>query len=335
MSVSRLDLLVILGPLHNPAAFADPCRCQALPAECNLLHQLRNAVYIGNAAALRCFLSQCLPRLKTACEKMSEDLVVHCRPDTAGAGLPVRQPVGIFRRDRRACHKITVSLNQEVHKEQRCLGKHRECSRQELPVLRVEVVCPEMRRKPCRPHCPVRAGIPDVLRRGIAVDVRVMVGNVAPAAVHFACSSASRPLHLFQQVKQGQMAFRQVTAFHMPVVHLRIDIDCIFAVPRRSKVLVPQALQGSRKSVRTAAGDRQVSAEVKQQLTQPDIRSSLLRLRQTLICRTGVIVLCAVQFKGKAVVQRSVIRDVLQTQLFKRLLRRLKSLCQPVMEKRL
>ena len=39
------------------------------------------------------------------------------------------------------------------------------------------------------------------------------------------------------------MTLGQITDFRRPVVHLGIDIDCVFAVPRRQHLLIPDPLQ--------------------------------------------------------------------------------------------
>ena len=58
----------------------------------------------------------------------------------------------------------------------------------------------------------------------------------APAAVHDAGRNPPGLPHPFDQLEQRLVAFGQIAVFRMPIIHLRIDIDREFAVPRRVKL---------------------------------------------------------------------------------------------------
>ena len=70
-----------------------------------------------------------------------------------------------------------------------------------------------------------------------------MVGRKAAAPVHHLCGYPARLPHAFDEIEQRLVTFRQVAKLCGPVVHLSVDIDRKFTVPRRRETVVPDALQ--------------------------------------------------------------------------------------------
>src|SRR5688572_429759 len=96
--------------------------------------------------------------------------------------------------------------------------------------------------------CPRTASTPyapkyRVYRTGYTPDVRVMVCHPSSCPIHNPCCFASRLRHIFNHAKKGLMQLREVCLFRRPVVHLSVDVDGVFAVPRRAHVRIPEPLK--------------------------------------------------------------------------------------------
>ena len=240
VTVSQIHFLIILHPFHDGTrSGADPGGHQPALTFGNLPHQLSDIFHVGNITTLRNLFSQCFPRFHAAGEKFSENLVVHGCSYTARPHLSVGQAVTVFRRYGRICDQIPVRFRQEIHKKQRRFRHNGKSPLQKVYVLCILIMHPEMSAQPRAPQSPVSAGIPNILRRCISMDVRIVMRCKAPASVHFSGCPSAVFSHLIQQFEQRQMAFRQITAFHMPIIHFRIDINCILTVPRREKIFIP------------------------------------------------------------------------------------------------
>ncbi|MNP54078.1 hypothetical protein D3C76_1486070 [compost metagenome] len=72
------------------------------------------------------------------------------------------------------------------------------------------------------------------------------------------------------------MQLSQVAHFRRPVIHFRINVQRIIGAPGSPGLLVPDSLQVGRLGSRPRAGDKQISAVMKQQLHQPGITASVL-----------------------------------------------------------
>ena len=200
----------------------------------------------------------------TLAEQIPKDLVIHCHPITDRTLLSVRQSIGIFGRYRRAHHQNSVFFNQKVQIKQCCLQHDRENLFQELTVTGIFIMGPEMCTQPCRSHHPVSCRNIDILRSGISESIRIMVHRPPSAAIHF---PGSLPAVLYKsrdEIKQGFMAFGQPAYLCRPVIHLRINIHCIFRIPRWKILLVPDSLQIGRKTSFPAACNQQISSIIKQ-----------------------------------------------------------------------
>ena len=200
----------------------------------------------------------------TLAEQIPKNLVIHCHPITDRTLLSVRQSIDIFGRYRRAHHQNSVFFNQKVQIKQCCLQHDRENLFQELTVTSIFIMGPEMCTQPCRSHHPVSRRNTDILRSGITEGICVMMHRPSPAAIHF---SGSLPAVLYKsrdEIKQGFMTLGQPTYLRRPVIHLCINIHCVFRVPWWEIFLVPDSLQIGRKTSFPAACNQQISSIIKQ-----------------------------------------------------------------------
>ena len=84
----------------------------------------------------------------------------------------------------------------------------------------------------------------------------------AAASVHFRRSHAATLADALDQVDERQMKLGQVHDLGGPVVHLRIDVDGVFAAPGRPGVRTPDALKVQGQGAGAAATDGQVATEI-------------------------------------------------------------------------
>ncbi|MNT88418.1 hypothetical protein D3C72_2289830 [compost metagenome] len=81
------------------------------------------------------------------------------------------------------------------------------------------------------------------------------MGHKPFAAVHHLCRLCSAFLQPADKIEQREVTFSQIRCFSRPVVHLRVNVDRIFAVPDRQHMLIPDALQVGRQRAGPAACD--------------------------------------------------------------------------------
>ena len=112
-----------------------------------------------------------------------------------------------------------------------------------------------------------------------------MMGHPTTAVIHIPGCFGTGDRQFPDHSEKRFLAFRQIGEFGRPVVHFRIDVDRIFAVPRRHEILVPDTLQRRRKIPRAAAPDQQIPSVVKQQLCKPFVRTAAYDPLQTLVGR--------------------------------------------------
>ena len=181
----------------------------------------------------------CLQRIA---ERVEHNLVVH---------RAARRHRPVFRRQRRCHHHPTVlgMLHQEI-KEKPCRPfQNRIITFQKRPVARKEIMLPQMLCQPGsagRPHA--RSG--KIHHAGNAPQVRVVMRHPSPTTIHGTCRTRPGHRQVVHHFEKRLMHFAQVSHFSRPVIHFRIDIDGIFAVPRRIDASVPDALQISGLSAR-------------------------------------------------------------------------------------
>ena len=144
MTVSWLCLTVLLHPFQQPSVTTDPVRHQTVVHLLNLRHQRRDILHIRNLTVLRHLLSELLPRSGTPPEQIPQDLIIHRGTDTAAALLSIRQNISILRGNRRVRHQISVFFLKVIHKKQRRLCHDRKSFPEELLILRIAVMHPQM-----------------------------------------------------------------------------------------------------------------------------------------------------------------------------------------------
>ena len=145
--------------------------------------------------------------------------------------------------------------------------------------------------EPCRTHLPVRRRSTCILRRTVSPDVRVVMSHPASCTVHFRCNLATVRNHSLYQFKKRKMQLRKSGVFRRPVIHLRVDVDRIFAVPHGRETIVPNTLKICGKTSDTARGNKQIPAVGKGKIDQSVIFSSVLNGFKSFIRRNIIPVL--------------------------------------------
>ena len=138
-------------------------------------------------------------------------------------------------------------FDEEIQKETSRTLQYRIIGFQEIFIRSEQVVLPQMLGQPCtsaRPHTSRRK----IHHAADTPKVGVMVSHPAPATIHFTRRFRSCHGQVFQHGEQRLVHLTQVSHFGQPVVHLGIDIDGIFAVPRGIRTAIPDALQIGRLS---------------------------------------------------------------------------------------
>ena len=176
-------------------------------------------------------------------------------------------PTGPWRdggsRDEPACGLLDVAVSgigrQIVGQEVSGTLHHGIVFFQELLVARVEIVLPEVRRQPsttCGEHAP--GGTVD--RSCDAPEVGVVMGYPATTTVHLLGCLHSRLTQVADHREERLLRLGEVAHEGRPVVHLGIDVDGVFRVPRGVFLVVPHALEVGRLSTRLRRGDQQIAA---------------------------------------------------------------------------
>ena len=134
------------------------------------------------------------------------------------------------------------------------------CFGQELFIAAIEVVLIEVLAKPSV------AGGPDAVIRAVnstrrAPDIGVVVERPTATTVH-GSTFTSCFSNLADKAEHRLVHLGQSRYFCRPVVHLKVDVGRVFAVPRRKGVVVPDALQVGGLSAGLRAADEQVAPEL-------------------------------------------------------------------------
>ena len=198
-------------------------------------------------------------------EQVAQNLRIHRAPGAQVRRFPCfGVDVAVFGRKGRADDKPSGGVfHQVIGEKQRRVPQNRPILFQKHQVAAVLVMLPDVGAQPREAHHPERRGHPHVLRGGVAPHVGVVVRGNAAAAVHHARGVAPVGRHALQVAEQRQPAVGQAAAFRGPVVHFRVDVNGVFAAPRRVGIFVPDALQiRGQQGVGAAAGNQQVAPEV-------------------------------------------------------------------------
>jgi len=152
-----------------------------------------------------------------------------------------------------------------------------------------------------------------VLWSTVAVHIRIMVTNGPAAAVHDAGGVASVFRHFFDQIKEGAVQFTEVGDLCGPVVHLCVDVDGVFRIPRRNELEIPDALQVESFGIFTPAGQEEIAAESEVQSNQSVVVVSCFQTFHTLVEREWNIL---TQIKLASAHQMLEVRDMAGKQGF-------------------
>ena len=259
MAVLVLRIVHVLQPLLQLAVPSD-------------LHGRQPVEHLRQRIAESGIIAHNLRSLQSIVQGIKHYLVVHrttCRYRT------------VLGRHRRSHHPPFVRrmLGQEIQKETGRAFQYRIISFQELFVGSEQVVLPQMLGQPCpstRPH----AGRCKIHHAADAPQVGIVMGHPSSAIVHV--TSCLRPRHgqVFQHGEQGLVHLTQVGHLGQPIVHLSVDIDGVFAVPRSIRTAVPNALQISRLPAGLGRGNQQITAILEQKRSQRRI-STLTEIADT------------------------------------------------------
>ena len=131
-----------------------------------------------------------------------------------------------------------------------------------------------------RKHAPLRS----IHRTRYAPDIGIMMSHPATATIHFPSRLCSRYAQILNQRIQRLRGIGEIRYLGRPVVHLRIDVDGVFAVPRRISAVIPNTLQVCRLSTRLGRGNEQIATIVIHQCYHRHILAAR-KFLQTLVGR--------------------------------------------------
>ena len=188
--------------------------------------------------------------------------VLNRRP--GGDARSVRGGISVFRRDGRTRHEPFVRrlLDQRVEEKLR-RAFHRGINLFQLRrVAGEKIMVPQILAQPRAapgPHAPIRA----VNRPGRAPEVGVVMRHPAARAVLHLSRARAGLGHFQNHLRERFDAFAEVAGLGGPVIHLGVDVDGVFAVPRRRHGIVPQTLQRRGLAAGARTADQQVARELK------------------------------------------------------------------------
>src|SRR5687767_4061350 len=102
-----------------------------------------------------------------------------------------------------------------------------------------------------------------IARRCEPPDVADVVGDETTGAVMHARRFPAWLTKRLEIVEQRLMQLCEIGHLGRQIVHLKIDVEVVVAVPRREHAVVPQALQIRRQAAGPAARNQQIAAELK------------------------------------------------------------------------
>src|SRR5262245_42200050 len=174
-------------------------------------------------------------------------------------------------------------VNQIVEQEFRSLFHDRvRALRKKITIAREVVVIPQMQAQPCATHGP-EAGMYAVNRNCIAPDVGVVMNHKAARAVEVFGNAAPVIERIVDEIEQRLVKLGEVGDLRRPVIHFRVDVDRVLAVPGWLEFLIPNALKIRGHRTRSTAGDQQIPAELKVQSLERGIGCTLLHTPQALV----------------------------------------------------
>ena len=200
-------------------------------------------------------------RSRTACirKQVENQLIVH--RDSSKQVRFLLNPAGsVFRRIRRSYNQIACIgvTHQEIDKELRRAFHNRIYFFQVLFVTRIQITVPQVLAQPGITNRP-RAAIRIIYGTGHTPQISIMMKHPSTATIHFACRFFSVFTQFTYHLNQRFMQFRQVRNLGGPIIHLRIDIGGIIAIPCRFGLCIPFSLQVSRLATGLRTGYQQIA----------------------------------------------------------------------------
>ena len=296
--VAHLHLLVLLQPLLQGA----------VGGHLRLGQVFQDFLELGGQLLLA---AQQLTGGDAAPEQLCQNLAVHGAALAQAGHGAAGMDIAVLRGEGGRNHPAALGVPDEgVHKEQAGVPQQVEVLPEELLIQGVLVPLPDVGAHPGGAHHPIGGGDAAVLGRAVPPQIRVVVGHKAPGAVHLLGHLLATGVHALQQIEEGQVALGEVAHLHRPVVHLRVDIDGVLAVPGRLKLAVPHALEVGGQRARPAGGDGQVAAKGEVQGHQPQVLLPVLDAGQARIGGQGLQGAVRCQGEAGAVVQSLVVLEV-------------------------
>ena len=150
----------------------------------------------------------------------------------------------MFRRHRRHSDKPSVlgMLHEMTHIEIGRALEHWIILAEKVLIAGEEIVLPQMLGSPCAtiwPHSIISA----IHRSGNTPQIGVVVGHPSLCPIkHLGCFGTCSG-KVVDKREQWIVTFREICHFGRPIVHLGIDIDGVFTVPRGIHTAIPHSLQ--------------------------------------------------------------------------------------------
>ncbi len=194
-------------------------------------------------------------------EQAADDLVVHRRAHHQPALLRrVRRPADQIAGERVFYQVIEEELRRPFHGRIGFFG-------QELLIAREQVLFPKVLAEPGP------AGDPDAVVGGVdggraAPEVEVVVRDPTEGAVLLLGHRRAGMRQVGNRVVQRRLTFGQVRRQRRPVVHFRIDVAGVLAVPGRVERIVPDALQIGRLPALATGRNEQIAAVLEEERGQ-------------------------------------------------------------------
>ena len=177
-------------------------------------------------------------RMQRIAQCIKSNLVVH--RTSCHDGYPVRS---MLWRNRRSRHHPTITgmLGHERQKKISRTLQHRIILPQKILVTGIQIMLPKMLSYPC-PSIGPHTCICKIHRSGRPPNIRIMVSYPSFGPIQHTGCFTSRYRKVTCHLEERTMRLRQVSHFCRPVVHLRININGVLAVPRCIQILVPYTL---------------------------------------------------------------------------------------------
>ena len=221
------------------------------------LHRRKAVYHLLQFLLERFILSKDARSQQRVAQRIENDLIVHCASGRHRA---------MFGRHRRRHHPPMIGrmFHEEIQEELRRAFQHRIIGFQEILITGEQVVLPQVLSQPSpsgRPHASRRK----VHRAGNAPQVGIVMRHPSATFIHVAGGLGTRHRQVFQHGEQRLVHLAQVGHLCRPIVHFRVNVDGVFAVPRRVRTAVPNALQIGGLPAGLRRGYQQITPVLEQQ----------------------------------------------------------------------